>query len=547
MTKDPKSDKELSSKPDELHQLTQVRAERIEGAMEAYCESRARFQQHVTERSARLDALSTIKLDAIRSSERFSSRGMSHENPANGSVPRVIFPVDPCATEFDAKELSLRPSRGKFSQLFYKVLLFNHPFGTTFFRNGWYLGQILRFRQEWRPAGFSIGELVHSTSLAPLEKAVFEVSNWEKTRKEIEEMEESTKKQELAQSSQSTDSSEISSSSSSTFEWYVDAHAEVGWGCGSASLDAGMSGSSENTASSMRSSINEQCRSSANSISRSRAVKVTMSQESGSEQRTVRTLENTNRCHTLTLNIFQLNKLYDLVVTYLDSPLCLIMPYARQALGSPNMQAMFSRLNEGLRDVRSIYNVVTHYMVPNPRVAAFLHTKSMDQHSPAPFGEGVTVLEFTTYDPRAIREGLIYFFGLVYDENWNPGADLVVFDDVIAQYMLMENQIRDEEVKREDRIVDTLEILTRGLYMDSMLGKCSACEDYITVSRSNEALKDFAMARELELQNALLEKEVARRQALLDNGIYDPFEPPVPKEMTMTSGTWKAQSDVQES
>ncbi len=532
MTDKGKTNDKPDSRLGELHEVIgRDPGDRFRAVMEKYKDSRSRFRQHVSERSVRLDAVGSKHQNA----EQREQLRANTNDPCGTSAPRVIFTADPCSSDFDATELSLRPNRGKWAQDFYKVLIFNHPAGVGFYRNGWYLGHIQRFRQEWRPGGFSIGELVHSTSLAPLEKTVLEISDWEKSRTEIEEMEESDEKREQARSSQSTDSSEISSASSSNFDWYVDAQAEAAWGWGSASIEGGASGGSEQSASTTRSSINEQCSSSANSISEKRTVKVSMSKESGSEQRTVRELQNTNRCHSLTLNIFQLKKLYDVVVTYLDSPLCLIMPYAKNNLTDPDIFAMCENLNEGLRDVRSPFNVVTHYMTPNARVAKYLDMRSSHQESVAaygddvalaPFGDGVMVLEFTTHDPAAIREGLIYFFGLVWDHLWDSNVDVPVFDAMIEQYMLAEANIRNAEMEAGEQIIDTIEILTRGLYMDSMLGKCSACEDFITVSRSNEALKDYATARELELTNALLETEIARRQALLDSGVYDAFEPP---------------------
>lgn len=217
-------------------------------------------------------------------------------------------------------------------------------------------------------------------------------------------------------------------------------------------------------------------------------------------------------------------------MTYLDSPLCLILPNLKAALTNPTMQSMAARLNEGLREVSSIYNIITHYMRPNPDVAEFLRIKSLDPIAPAPFGEGVWVTEFTTYDPDAIKEGLLFFFGIV----WNAPADItpvdfVTWDDLIAKYMDMETRIRSREMKLGEKIVDTIEVLTPSLYIDSMIGKCSGCEDFITLSRSTEALKDFQIVRELQLKNDLLEKEKARRQALLDKEVYEPFEPPAPQ------------------
>jgi hypothetical protein len=81
-------------------------------------------------------------------------------------------------------------------------------------------------------------------------------------------------------------------------------------------------------------------------------------------------------------------------------------------------------------------------------------------------------------------------------------------------------------MRREDmrEIIDSVEILTPGIYVDSMLGRCSACEEYIDKSRSYELAEQKELIREYALDNMLMEKEVARRQALLDQNILDPFD-----------------------
>ena len=510
--------------------LEKCPSSRIDRTSDRYFRLRKEFASFVSTRSARLDKVGAGRTEnALPSPPAKKVASKQPSSPCLGGLPS-IFPVEPCASSFDMTELSLRSGRGTSFQDYCKVLVFNHPFRPGFSRNGWYLGQILRYRQEWRPAGFTVGELVQSFSLLPLEKTVIDLSVWEKSRQDIESMEESAEKRELLASSRATDSSQITKSSSEKFNWHVDAKANARWGWGDAHLEAGVAGSSEHQASSMASSVNEQSRSSASALSESRSVKVGLTRESGREQRTTRTIENTNRCHAVTFNVFQLNKVYELVMTYQDSPLCLILPNSRAALADPTMQAMAARLNKGLRDISSIYSIVGHYMQPNVSAANFLAAASLEQDPTkvaAPFGDGVWVLEFTPLDPCAIREGLTYFFGLVWNAPVDlSSADLAMWDDLIAKYMESDATIRAREIEAGETIVETLELLTPGLYVDAMMGKCSACEDFITISRSNEALKDFGLARETQLKNELVEKEIARRQALLDKGVLDPFEPP---------------------
>jgi hypothetical protein len=102
------------------------------------------------------------------------------DNPGHGDDCQVVMP-NGCESEFDTTVLSLTNRRSKFLQHFHKLLIFNHPFKNSFVKNNWFIGQVLRYRQEWRPAGFGLGELIRSFSLLPLEETTIELTVWEKT------------------------------------------------------------------------------------------------------------------------------------------------------------------------------------------------------------------------------------------------------------------------------------------------------------------------------------------------------------------------------
>jgi hypothetical protein len=73
------------------------------------------------------------------------------------------------------------------------------------------------------------------------------------------------------------------------------------------------------------------------------------------------------------------------------------------------------------------------------------------------------------------------------------------------------------------------QLTTPGIYADSLLGRCTACEDYVDASRYVDVMRQDAEREMTKLQGALLELERQRRERLLKNNKLDPFElPPRP-------------------
>jgi hypothetical protein len=69
------------------------------------------------------------------------------------------------------------------------------------------------------------------------------------------------------------------------------------------------------------------------------------------------------------------------------------------------------------------------------------------------------------------------------------------------------------------------QVTTPGIYVDSLLGHCTACEDYVQASRYVDAMRAQEEWRSIERQNALLALERDRRERLLKANKLDPFEP----------------------
>ncbi len=431
-----------------------------------------------------------------------------------------------CESEFDTSVLSLTNRRAKYFQHFVKLMINNHPFKNSFVKNNWFTGQALIYRQEWRPAGFGLGELVKSFSLLPAEETSIELTVWEKTRSEIESIDQSSLRASEQEISQSTDSRQVTTASVSKFKWHAEGSGGINIGIASAGGGGGASGSSSQQAKSMVSLVQKNTRTTSSSISQSRSVSVAFAREAGRENKTVRQIKNSNQCHTVTYNFFQLLKIYDLVMTYEAAPFMLLFPTAKKHLKNSQIMEMYSRIHEAFTDFASPYAFITQYFAIDAEAGKALGYGSTD---PAAMDENSgTALRFVLEpDPenpaafiRHLMEGLIYFLGLIVGESLSR-YEMQTLLKIVEEFLENDILMRREDMRE---IIDSVEILTPGIYVDSMLGRCSACEEYIDKSRSYELAEQKELIREYALDNMLMEKEVARRQALLDQNILDPFD-----------------------
>jgi hypothetical protein len=436
----------------------------------------------------------------------------------DNSAAAVIFDSE-CASEFDTTQLSLTNRRAKVLQHFFKLLIFNHPFKESFVKNNWFIGQVLRYKQEWRPAGFGLGELIKSFSLLPLEETTLELTVWEKTKSEIEKIEDEDTKKEAEESSKRNDSKEITDESTEKHGWHVEASGSIGFGIGSASMSAGAEGSSESHAKSMKAEAKEKTKSTSSSISQKRSVKIGSATESGSENKTIRIIKNTNRCHTVTYNFFQLLKIYDLIMTLEDAPLALLFPNAKKHLSNPAIRAMYQRMFEAFTDFSSDFAFITQYLRIDSELGRALGYGASDPGLAEDLSG--TALVFTVKDPVSILEGLIYFFGYIVGDDL-VDYEIATLTDIVEKYIENDIALRIDD---QNEPVDSLEILTHGIYVDSMIGQCSACEDYVRMSRAHDLMMERRKIRDLEIKNLKNEKEIERREKLLAADILDPFLP----------------------
>jgi hypothetical protein len=130
---------------------------------------------------------------------------------------------------------------------------------------------------------------------------------------------------------------------------------------------------------------------------------------------------------------------------------------------------------------------------------------------------------------RQLAEALIV--GIKYLLQVDPNQFVEELADLVNNYARSATLIRERTASTYGEGEGRIEqITTPGIYVDSMLGRCTACEDYIESSRYVDVMRQEEERKHLEAENKLLELERRRRDELLKKGKLEPFEPTTPAE-----------------
>jgi hypothetical protein len=197
-------------------------------------------------------------------------------------------------------------------------------------RTPWYSGWLediefallVTYQQTWEPLGYSRGELLNSLCLAPGEETSIDVFTWD--RKKISQERDQASELESTSSASLTGRSSLETVLNSNFKLttgaevggeakldlaMLDVPATVGADA-SVNLNMEMSEATQDT----RKQVLEATRNATNAMRSSRKTRITESSEFGTENRTTRKISNTNRCHTLNFDYFEIIEHYDVTL-----------------------------------------------------------------------------------------------------------------------------------------------------------------------------------------------------------------------------------------
>jgi hypothetical protein len=281
----------------------------------------------------------------------------------------------------------------------------------------------------------------------------------------------------------------------------------------SASVNASASGNTDQRTQQAERHVTQATTKAANEVSLKRAVKMTQAAEAGSEQKTTRRIRNPNACHTVTFNFFQMVKLYDVQLRLTNDAVTVMLPgifppfYTTNGVPDPS------------RPVNIPYWAIESFSSPAVFLTQFFEVdrdiskelngwclRARTDPAAAPDDVIVQLIE-------AILVAVKFLLKLDESQHTQRLANFV------AAY------VQTAMTSRERNLGSygpgrgrSQQATTPGIYVDSLLGRCTACEDYVEASRFFDASRQQEEVR-------LLERENARRKALLDAGKLDPFEP----------------------
>jgi|GEM_PF-2123800 len=188
----------------------------------------------------------------------------------------------------------------------------------------WDLFLMLKYRQDWVPSGYGLGELLFAISLMPNEELTLETKTWEtsKTQQDTEDTTDQRNVSDIKSSSSNTNES-TTEDQTKTHE-YVDAKAGYSGFGFDAEVKAGWSSDVSDMQKNFERNVQDNSRQTTNEYRATHKVKMSVSREEGSESKTTRKIRNINQAHTLNANYFEVLREYTVTLRLYEVTLVLL-------------------------------------------------------------------------------------------------------------------------------------------------------------------------------------------------------------------------------
>ncbi len=399
------------------------------------------------------------------------------------------------------------------------------------------LGLLFRYRMDWEPKGYGLGELLYSISLLPNEELTLEFKTWETSTTQKDEVSKVEEKNSSDIQSTQSDVKEVLDDYNSKENFEFSAHAEASCGWASASVDTKYSTEASEQHKTVTKAAKGGVQKSLNSLAQKRSIKVAISRETGSESKSTRKIKNINQCHTLNVNYYQLLRQYKVSMYLYDVQMVLFGNYHQTSgkqfsIGTilafllpepPSREELIASLLDYSLDSNpyGFQNKILHHCTPRPDINnpdLLGKRRYAFMINPGPFKDKDNdgVLEY----PIGLEELLDYLYGfytkdspppemakisvvkekLSLDEIETVRTEIVVprfhflqgvktadftkkiksvKENVIEQFIEARKNLNPEQLIESWPMA----IPTYGIYAETMLGKCSGCEDYFEIQR----------------------------------------------------------------
>jgi hypothetical protein len=423
-----------------------------------------------------------------------------------------------CRSRFDVNDLALRGRKSVLARQFYLPVVYPEVSFTD--TQKWAFGQKLEYRQEWRHEGFTLGELISSLSLLPSEDLTLEVSSWQRTRTEIQEEESTETKKQLERELKLTDEESATNEAMVNNGWTVSATGQVSYGPVSASANASANGSVEQRSQQAERHVSEETTKATNQVSLRRAVRMTQTAEAGSESRTTRRIKNPNTCHAVTFNFFQVVKLYDVQIRLLNDAPMVMLPGLFPAFYTTTPPRPVVIPYWHIESFNSPAVFLTRFFEVDRDLSEEIHGWALRVRIDPGKVPAVAAVQYAEALVVAVR----FLLGITNLQPLIPRLAALVASYIAGARAIRQRTAANYGVGRGR----SEQMTTPGIYADSLLGRCSACETYAEGTRYVEVMRQQREAERIQMETQLLDLERQRRIKLLEAKKLDPFEPPTP-------------------
>jgi hypothetical protein len=188
------------------------------------------------------------------------------------------------------------------------------------------------FEQEWRPNGYTRGELIKSLSLGPSDRLTIEIHTWDKSTRKTEQELSTESEMRTSEKMTQRDALTVAQEYSKQHSTQISASATVPIPKMPIQVSGNEADETRQSLKNTRESVREQTIEAANTLKVNRKMRIEESRETGREEKQTHVIENKNQCHSLNYHYFEVMANYLVTTRLLSVRSCVLLPNPRPAV-----------------------------------------------------------------------------------------------------------------------------------------------------------------------------------------------------------------------